>query len=433
MPLKASYHTLGCKLNFSETATIASLLKQKGIEEAGSDIPDVCVVNTCSVTGNADKKGRQLIRKLANRYPHSSIFVTGCYAQLKPEEVASLPNVALVLGSNEKLKISQYVDAWLESNQQIVDVTPGLSISEFIPSCERGNRTRYFLKVQDGCDYFCTYCTIPFARGKSRSGTVAQMVEMAREVAMKGGKEIVLTGVNIGTFGKESEDDFLSLVKALDKVKGIERFRISSIEPNLLSDDIIEFIAKDSRAFMPHFHIPLQSGSDKVLKLMNRRYDTRLFQEKIDRIRRLIPDAFIGVDIIAGARGETRLEWENSLKFARDLDVQKFHAFPYSEREGTKAIGLGEAVPQQERYDRVAVLNELSEIKTRRFIKNNLGKDFEVLWENVASSGKMQGLTPNYIRVEAPKIPELINDISAVKLLSIKGNGNEVAEANHIF
>ena len=332
MSLKASYHTLGCKLNFSETATISSMLEQKGIEKAGKgEKPDICVVNTCSVTGNADKKGRQLIRSLATKYPDASIIVTGCYAQLKPDEVAALPGVSLVLGSNEKLRISQYIDSWLENNGKNVEVTPSLTITEFLPSCERGDRTRYFLKVQDGCDYFCTYCTIPFARGRSRSGSISSLVEMAKEVAEKGGKEIVITGVNIGTFGKDHGEDFFSLIKALDKVDGIERYRISSIEPNLLTDEMLEWIAKEARAFMPHFHIPLQSGSDKVLKLMNRRYDTSLFASRINKIRELIPDAFIGVDIIAGARGETPEEWEKSLSFAKSLDVEKFHAFPYSE------------------------------------------------------------------------------------------------------
>lgn len=432
MSLKASYHTLGCKLNYSETATIASMLKQKGIETAlHGDVPDLCIVNTCSVTGNADKKGRQLIRSLASKFPDASIIVTGCYAQLKPEEVAHLPGVALVLGSNEKLRISQYLDSWLEHHGKIVEVTPSLTITKFLPSCERGDRTRFFLKVQDGCDYFCTYCTIPFARGRSRSGKIDELVKMACDVASKGGKEIVITGVNIGTFGKDHNEDFFSLIKALDRVDGIERFRISSIEPNLLTDEILRWIAGESRAFMPHFHIPLQSGSDKVLKLMNRRYDTTLFQSRIDRIRSLIPDAFIGVDIIAGARGETPEEWEVSYKFARQLDVEKFHAFPYSERSGTKALQLGDAVPQDERYRRVSLLNKLSEEKSRAFIERNVGKVRKVLWEKPYGSGFMHGLTDNYIRIEAPLKSDLINRVSYVEIKSLKPGSSEEAIGEH--
>ncbi|MCH5236930.1 MAG: MiaB/RimO family radical SAM methylthiotransferase, partial [Muribaculaceae bacterium] len=305
MHLKASFHTLGCKLNFAETATLSKMLEGKGISSIKpGETPDICVVNTCSVTETADKKARRLIRNLAGKYPQATIIVTGCYAQLKPEEVSLLPGVGMVLGSNEKLRLSEFLDSWLIDRQKTVKVSPGLSIDRFMPSCERGERTRYFLKVQDGCDYFCTYCTIPFARGRSRSGVIPDLVDLAREVALNGGKEIVITGVNIGTFGKDNGQDFFSLIKALDQVEGIERFRISSIEPNLLTDEIINWVARESRAFMPHFHIPLQSGSDKVLKLMNRRYDTSVFRSRIEAIHDLIPHAFIGVDIIAGARGE---------------------------------------------------------------------------------------------------------------------------------
>ena len=433
MPLKASYHTLGCKLNFSETATIEAMLEKKGIQKvAKGEAPDLCVVNTCSVTGNADKKGRQLIRSLATKFPDASIIVTGCYAQLNPQEVSQLPNVVLVLGSNEKLKISQYIESWSQNRGKIVETTPPLSISEFIPSCERGDRTRYFLKVQDGCDYFCTYCTIPFARGRSRSGKISDLVNLAKEVADKGGKEIVITGVNIGTFGKDHQEDFFSLIKALDRIEGIERYRISSIEPNLLTDEIIKWVATESRAFMPHFHIPLQSGSDKVLKLMNRRYDTSLFASRINKIRELVPHAFIGVDIIAGARGETSDEWERSYSFAQSLDVEKFHAFPYSERQGTKALLLGESVPQNERYARVAKLNALSEEKTRLFIQKNLGSSRKVLWERPMGNATMHGLTDNYIRVEAPLVNDLINKVSEVNLISLKPGSSEIAIGEHI-
>lgn len=430
--MKASYHTLGCKLNFSETATITAILEQKGIEKANEgEIPDLCIINTCSVTGNADKKGRQLIRSLAHKYPESSIIVTGCYAQLKPQEVAQLPNVVLVLGTNEKLRISQFLDSWLQTSGQRIETSPSLSISEFMPSCERGDRTRYFLKVQDGCDYFCTYCTIPFARGKSRSGSIKEMIEMAQDVARKGGKEIVITGVNIGTFGKDHGEDFFSLIKALDKVEGIERYRISSIEPNLLTDEIIEWIAKESRAFMPHFHIPLQSGSDKVLKLMNRRYNSSLFASRIAKIKELIPDAFLGVDIIAGARGETPEEWENSFAFAKRMDVSKYHAFPYSERQGTKALQLGDSVPQNYRYERVNKLNILSGEKMRVFITQNLHKVRKVLWEHSIGNGMMSGHTDNYILIEAPLISEYINKVTEVEIVSLKPGSSEIAIGHH--
>ena len=430
---KASYHTLGCKLNFSETATIASLLEQKGIGKVCKDEkPDIFVVNTCSVTANADKKGRQLIRSLAKKYPQASIIVTGCYAQLKPKEVAQLPNVVLVLGTNEKLRIIQYLDAWLQNQEPAVETSPSMEIREFMPSCEHGERTRYFLKVQDGCDYFCTYCTIPFARGRSRSGKIADLVAMAEDVAAKGGKEIVITGVNIGTFGTDHGEDFFALLKALDNVEGIERYRISSIEPNLLTDEILEWIAGESRKFMPHFHIPLQSGSDKVLKLMNRRYDTGLFTSRIDKIHQLIPDAYIGVDIIAGARGETPEEWVVSYGFAKSLDVAKFHAFPYSERQGTKALNLGETVDPSIRYERVNHLNALSDQKTLEFITGNIGKTRKVLWEKPSGAGMMHGLTDNYIRVEAPLNRQLINRISEVKITGVKPGSTDLAMAEHV-
>lgn len=431
--LKASYHTLGCKLNFSETATLEAMLEQKGIATvAEGEIPDICVVNTCSVTGNADKKGRQIIRSLASRYPRAAIIVTGCYAQLKPQEVSLLPNVALVLGSDEKLRLSQYLDSWLQNRQPFVAVTPSKEIKEFMPSCERGDRTRYFLKVQDGCDYYCSYCTIPFARGRSRSGHIGNIIEIAEEVARKGGKEIVLTGVNVGTFGKDHGEDFFSLIKALDKVNGIERYRISSIEPNLLTDEMISWIARESRAFMPHFHIPLQSGSDKVLSWMRRRYDTELFASRIQQIRELMPHAFIGVDVIAGARGETPEEWEKSFAFLENLDVQKFHAFPYSERPGTKALMLEQEVPQNIRYQRVEKINELSEKKTKRFIESQSGTIRKVLWEKCAGKDTIHGLTDNYIRVEAPLDTSLINEISEVTIEGLKPGSSEMALAFHI-
>lgn len=418
--LKAAYFTLGCKLNFSETSTIGKILASKGITRAAKgETPDLCIVNTCSVTEMADKKGRRLIRSLATRYPEATIVVTGCYAQLKPEEVAALPGVDIVLGSNEKLRMADYIDRWLSDHKKQVEVTPSLSIKEFRPSCERGDRTRFFLKVQDGCDYFCTYCTIPFARGRSRSGVTSDLVAMAREAAASGGWEIVLTGVNVGEYGKDNGQDLFSLLRALDEVEGIERYRISSIEPNLLTEEIIRWIAEESRAFMPHFHIPLQSGSDAVLKLMNRRYDTSLFASRVKVIREMIPDAFIGVDIIAGARGETPEEWEKSLAFADSLDVTRYHVFPYSERPGTKALLLGDVVSQEEKHRRVGLLTNLSDRKMDSFMKKHCGTVRPVLWEQPSGEGMMHGLTDNYLRVEAPLRRELINRVVPVRLVGI--------------
>lgn len=416
--LKAAFHTLGCKLNFSETSAIGKVLYERGVTRAArGDSPDIIVVNTCSVTETADKKGRQLIRRLAARYPEATMVVTGCYAQLKPEEVAALEGVDIVLGSNEKLKAAEYIDKWLDSRSKQIDVTPFREIEGFIPSCERGDRTRYFLKVQDGCDYFCTYCTIPFARGKSRSGTISQLTEMARAAADEGGKEIVITGVNIGDFGKNTGETFFDLIKSLDKVEGIERYRISSIEPNLLTEEIIRWVARESRAFMPHFHIPLQAGSDLVLKKMNRHYDTSLFESRITMIKDMIPDAFIGVDVIAGARGETREEWEKGIAFIESLPITRLHVFPYSERPGTAALLLGDSVPPSERHRRVNTLTAISDRKFETFYNEHIGSEAEVLWEHPVRGGEeMHGFTRNYIRVTAPCRPELINTLSRVRL-----------------
>ena len=416
--LKAAFHTLGCKLNFSETSAIGKVLYERGVTRAArGDSPDIIVVNTCSVTETADKKGRQLIRRLAARYPEATMVVTGCYAQLKPEEVAALEGVDIVLGSNEKLKAAEYIDKWLDSRSKQIDVTPFREIEGFIPSCERGDRTRYFLKVQDGCDYFCTYCTIPFARGKSRSGTISQLTEMARAAADEGGKEIVITGVNIGDFGKNTGETFFDLIKSLDKVEGIERYRISSIEPNLLTEEIIRWVARESRAFMPHFHIPLQAGSDLVLKKMNRHYDTSLFESRITMIKDMIPDAFIGVDVIAGARGETREEWEKGIAFIESLPITRLHVFPYSERPGTAALLLGDSVPPSERHRRVNTLTAISDRKFEAFYNEHIESEAEVLWEHPVRGGEeMHGFTRNYIRVTAPCRPELINTLSRVRL-----------------
>lgn len=427
---KASYHTLGCKLNFAETASIQRELEELGVTGiSGDETPDICLVNTCSVTAMADKKARTLIRGLARRYPEAAIIVTGCYAQLRPEEAAALPGVEMVVGSEHKGNIAQLVDRWLSFRDKTMQVTSLKEIRNFHGSCERGDRTRFFLKVQDGCNYYCSYCTIPFARGMSRSGKIADIAAMAKEAASRGGKEIVITGVNVGEFGKDHGEKFLDLLKTLDETEGIERFRISSIEPNLLTEEILEWIAGSSRRFMPHFHIPLQSGSDKVLQMMRRKYDTSLFSSRIEMIRQLMPDAFIGVDIIAGAHGETEEEWEKSLEFATGLDISRFHVFPYSEREGTRALGLGDRVQSEVRHKRAAILTRLSDEKLSQFFKRNLQSVRPVLWETITAKGKMQGLTDNYLRVEAQGDATFLNTVSNARLTSMNEKRNDMANA----
>ncbi len=417
--LRASYHTLGCKLNFSETSAISMQLAQRNIVKAqAGEIPDIVVINTCSVTEVADKKGRSLIRRLHDRWPEATLVVTGCYAQLKPQEVAAIDGVDMVLGNDEKLKIADYLDEWEREKRKQVKVHDYLKINEFRGACERGDRTRYWLKVQDGCDYFCTYCTIPFARGRSRSGRIQTLVEEAKKAAGEGGKEIVLTGVNVGCFGKDTGESFPDLLKKLDAVEGIERYRISSIEPNLLTEEIICWIAEESRAFMPSFHIPLQSGSDEVLRLMNRRYRTDLFTDRVNLIKTLIPDAFIGVDIIAGARGETEEEWQNSLGYAESLPISRYHVFPYSERPGTKALNIAGQVSQEEKHRRVVQLTKLSDEKLREYSRRYFGTVRPVLWEHPDNNdeGLMYGHTDNYLRVCAKASPSLFNTISSARL-----------------
>lgn len=421
--LKASYHTLGCKLNFSETSAIGMQLSERGIVRALPDeIPDIVVVNTCSVTEMADKKGRSLIRRLRTRWPEATFVVTGCYAQLKPQEVSAIEGVDIVLGNDEKLRIAEFLEQWEADRRSRVAVHDYLDIRVFRGACERGDRTRYWLKVQDGCDYFCTYCTIPFARGRSRSGQISDLVAEAEKAAEAGGKEIVLTGVNVGCFGKDTGEDFLELLKHLDAVEGIERYRISSIEPNLLTEEIVRWIANESRAFMPSFHIPLQSGSDEVLRLMNRRYRTDLFTERIAMIKDLIPDAFIGVDIIAGARGETEEEWERSFSYAESLPVSRFHVFPYSERPGTKALGISHQVLQEDKHKRVAKLTKLSDEKLRAFSRLFIGTARPVLWEHpdAEDEGVMYGHTDNYLRVRAKASPSVYNTISSAILTGFR-------------
>lgn len=412
----AVYYTLGCKLNFSETSTIGELLKSVGVRVARrGEIADICVINTCSVTEVADKKCRQAIHRLVKNHPGAFVVVTGCYAQLKPEQVASIEGVDLVLGAEQKGKLLDYLNG-LSKNKRGLAVTSALKdISTFAPSCSRGDRTRYFLKVQDGCDYFCSYCTIPFARGRSRNGKIADLVAQAQRAADQGGKEIVLTGVNIGDFGKSTGESFLDLIKELDKVKGIERYRISSIEPNLLTDEVIAFVAS-SRAFMPHFHIPLQSGCDEVLKLMRRRYDTELFASKVRRIKEIMPHAFIGVDVIVGARGETEEFFEKAYRFLEGLDVTQLHVFSYSERPGTQALKIDYVVSQEEKHRRSQLLLELSEKKTHNFYASYIGKEAVALMEKSKAGTPMHGFTNNYLRVELPYDESLDNCLVRVRL-----------------
>ena len=398
---KAVYHTLGCKLNFSETSTFAKSLEEMGVVEAGKDEPaDICLINTCSVTEVADHKCRQAIHKLVRQNPNAFVVVTGCYAQLETEKVCNIEGVNLVLGANEKANLIQFLsDAWGKEHQYHSVKTK--EIKTFQPSCSRGNRTRYFLKVQDGCNYFCTYCTIPYARGFSRNPSISSLVEQATKAAGEGGKEIVLTGVNIGEFGENSDESFLDLVKALDNVRGIERFRISSLEPDLMGDDLIEYCA-GSRAFMPHFHIPLQSGSDKVLKLMHRRYDKDLFRRKVELIKKLMPDAFIGVDVMVGCRGEEPELFDECYDFLKSLDVTQLHVFPYSERPGTIALKIPYIVSDTEKKRRSKLLLDLSEEKRLAFYESHIGTLADVLFEKSNRGRAMHGFTRNYIRVELP-------------------------------
>ena len=404
----AKFYTLGCKLNFSETSTFARTLYNMGVREAKkTEQADICLINTCSVTEVADHKCRQIIHRMVRQNPGAFVIVTGCYAQLESATVAKIEGVDLVLGSNEKADLVQYLsDAWNKVDTAKEETSEGeyhsvktKDIKSFQASCSRGNRTRYFLKVQDGCNYFCTYCTIPFARGFSRNPTIQSLVAQAEEAAREGGKEIVLTGVNIGDFGKTTGESFLDLVKALDKVKGIQRFRISSLEPDLIDDELIAYCA-ESRAFMPHFHIPLQSGSDEVLELMHRRYDTALFACKIKLIKEKMPDAFIGVDVMVGSRGERPEYFEDCYNFLDSLPVTQLHVFPYSERPGTAALSIPYVVDDREKKHRAHKLLKLSDEKTRAFYAEHIGQEADVLFEKAARGKAMHGFTDNYIRVE---------------------------------
>lgn len=423
---RAAYVTLGCKLNFAETSSLRDQLQAQGILPAvDGEEADVCIVNTCSVTETADQKCRQAIHRLHRQHPDAAIIVIGCYAQLKAGEIAKMEGVDLVLGMEQKGEVPQRIHQLLARKAQLATAgaachesvaVPTKDIRTFVPSCSRGDRTRYFLKVQDGCNYYCTYCTIPIARGRSRNGSIASLVAQAEEVARQGGKEIVITGVNIGDFGRTTGETFLQLIQALDRVEGIERYRISSIEPNLLTDEIIEWCAR-SRAFMPHFHIPLQSGSDTVLRLMHRHYDTALFRTKVERIRQVMPDAFIGVDVIVGTRGETAECFEETYTFLESLDISQLHVFSYSERPGTKALEIPHVVSPQEKHARSQRLIALSERKHRAFCQRFVGTVRPVLWEHAREGQPMQGFTDNYVRVEMPADHQALdNTITSITL-----------------
>lgn len=427
----AAYHTLGCKLNFAETSSLRDHLEREGVRTAAKgERADICIVNTCSVTDVADHKCRQAIHRFTREHPGAFVVVMGCYAQLKADEIATFEGVDLVLGMEQKGQVIQFIEERMEQKVALVTTgtggacheaisVPTREIRTFVPSCSRGDRTRYFLKVQDGCNYYCTYCTIPMARGRSRNAPIADLVAQARRVADEGGREIVLTGVNTGDFGRSTGEDFLSLLHALDEVEGIERYRISSIEPNLLTDEIIHFCA-GSRAFMPHFHIPLQSGSDTVLRLMRRHYDTALFASKVDSIRRIMPDAFIGVDVIVGMRGETAALFDEAYRFIEELDISQLHVFSYSERPGTKALDIPHIVSAQEKHERSRRLITLSEEKRLAHYTRFVGSQRPVLWEHAPEGQPMQGFTDNYIRVEqSHDMTPLDNSITTVTLGSL--------------
>lgn len=424
---KVLYYTLGCKLNFSETSTIARELKKYGCEKVKEgEIADIIVVNTCSVTDHADKKCRQSIKKLIKRNPGAYVIVTGCYAQLKPEEVSNIPGVDLVLSVKDKFDIEKY----LEHIKKHSDATYSCGyrdVVEFHSSFSYGDRTRCFLKVQDGCDYFCSYCTIPLARGKSRNMPIQEVIDEVIEITNRGVKEIVITGINTGDFGKSTGENFFDLIKELDKIDANVRYRISSIEPNLLTDEIIEWISTSKR-FMPHFHIPLQAGTNEVLKLMGRRYTTEDFAHKIDLIKKYMPNSFIGVDVITGMMGETEDLFEKAKEFISSLNFQQLHVFPYSERAGTRALNISPKVPIGERKERGRLLSLISDKHTQDFYLKNLGKELNVLFEEDLHEGMMVGFTENYIRVEVPYQKEFINEVVLVKLIQLNENGHVLGE-----
>ena len=411
---KVVYHTLGCKLNFAETSAIGKQLADEGFVKArAGEEADVCIINTCSVTDTADHKCRQAISRLNRLHPDAKMIVTGCYAQLKPDEIASIDGVDLVLGANEKFDILNYLKKWEDLSQAKVSRGNILKVKEFKPSISHDDRTRYFLKIQDGCDYYCSFCTIPLARGHSRSGTIAETVKMAQEVIALGAKEIVLTGVNTGEFGKRNGENFIDLLKELDTIDAVVRYRISSVEPNLMTEEIVKFVS-ESKRFMPHFHIPLQSGSNEVLKIMRRRYTKEVFAEKAAIIRYFLPDAFIGVDTIVGVRGESEELFNESVDFLKNLDFSQLHVFTYSERSGTKMLEIDHNVAIKERKRRSDLLHKISDEKTRDFYEKQIGKQASVLWENKRDGDLMYGFTENYVRLKRSYDKNLINTFETI-------------------
>jgi threonylcarbamoyladenosine tRNA methylthiotransferase MtaB len=418
---RVAFYTLGCKLNFSETSTIARLFEEGGFAKVDfEDQPDVFVINTCSVTENADKKCKQLVKRAKKISPDSMVIILGCYAQLKPEEISQIPGVDLVLGANEKFNVL----AHLEKKNEVTIVHDNIKHThDFIPSHSYGDRTRSFLKVQDGCDYFCTFCTIPLARGKSRNASIAQTLQEAQKIAQTEVKEVVLTGVNIGDFGQGGDENFFGLVQGLDQIKGIERFRISSIEPNLLSDEIIRFCLNEADRFAPHFHIPLQSGSDQILEKMRRKYKSELFAERVAQIKASNPDTCIGVDVIVGFPGETDEDFLTTVNFLKDLDISYLHVFTYSERANTGAPKLGQKVPMEKRRERSKILHLLSDRKKRAFYETQVGQERPVLFEQEENEGFLYGFTDNYVKVKTPYHAALVNELIDVRLTEIDRDG----------
>lgn len=421
---KASFYTLGCKLNFSETSSIARRFEELGFERVEfSENADTVVINSCSVTAEGDKKTRNIIRQAVRKNPDALIIVTGCYAQLQPDTIQKIDGVDLVIGSSEKQNITDYLGSLSKKEQTEIHIHKPKEIRNYFHAYSYGDRTRSFLKVQDGCDYYCTYCTIPFARGRSRNDSISNTVAEAREIAAKGTLEIILTGVNIGDFGKSTGEEFIDLLRELDKIEELKRIRISSVEPNLLTDEIIEFAAQSQR-IMPHFHLPLQSGSNDVLALMKRKYKREVFESRVVKIKKELPHAFIGVDVIAGTNGETDDFFRDSYRFIADLDVSQLHAFPYSERPGTKALEIKPVVPVDERKQRTQRLIGLSNRKTEDFYRQHLGTIRPVLFEEQKHKKSISGFTDNYIRVETNFQEGMENQIIEVKLENILPNGN---------
>lgn len=422
---KVSFYTLGCKLNFAETSTLTRGFSEKGYVQVEFGEPsDVVVINTCSVTQLADKKCRNAISKAARISPDAIVAVVGCYSQLKPDEIAQIDGVDIVLGNNEKFRILEYIEELKQNGSNAVVHSCEIEkVEEFNPSFSLFDRTRSFLKVQDGCNYHCSYCTIPLARGNSRNQNIEKLVAEACKISAQGIKEVVLTGVNIGDFGKSTGETFLELIKALDLVEGIERYRISSIEPNLLTDEIIDFVA-GSRSFMPHFHVPLQSGCNQILKLMSRRYGREVFQERVERIKKVMPHACIGADVIVGFPGETEELFNDTRQFIEGLDVSYLHVFPYSERRNTRAVTFPGKVHPKDKDSRCKTLIELSDQKKNKFYQENIGAESVVLFESQQSKGRMFGFSANYVKVEAKYNEQLVNKCVLVKLTNVLPDGN---------